>query len=325
MQVVHTVADLRAALAEFRATAFKAAGYRAAEFAASVSPKSATTQGRMHAPDALSAAPLETPQPGSVGFVPTMGNLHAGHIALVEHARRHSAFCVASVFINPLQFGANEDFSRYPRTLAADCAALDAAGCDLVFAPDAADLYPAPQTFHVAPPPDLADTLCGKFRPGHFAGVATVVLKLFNLVAPTLAVFGKKDYQQLAVIRGLVREFNLPIAVHGLDTVRDADGLARSSRNQYLSAADRPRASQLYAELRGIADAVARGETDTAHLANRAGRHLKMAGWDVDYVAVRDADTLAEPLPNSRLWVALAAARLGTTRLIDNLEIAVPS
>ena len=258
---------------------------------------------------------------GRVGFVPTMGNLHAGHLSLLELARRHADFSVASIFVNPLQFGAGEDFERYPRTLDADCAQLADAACDLVFAPAVSELYPVPQTFLVEPPAALANDLCGAFRPGHFAGVATVVLKLFNLVRPDIAVFGKKDYQQLAVIRGLTRQFNLPIEIVGGETARAADGLALSSRNQYLGADERPRAAQLARELAAIARTIAGGERDYPRLAHDAARRLKMAGWQVDYVAVRAAETLAEPGADDRELVTLAAARLGATRLIDNLEI----
>jgi pantoate--beta-alanine ligase len=259
---------------------------------------------------------------GRTGFVPTMGNLHAGHLSLVELARAASDFSVVSVFVNPLQFGAGEDFERYPRTLAADCEQLAAAGCDLVFAPEVAELYPEPQTFLVQPPAALADTLCGAHRPGHFAGVATVVAKLFNLVRPDVAVFGNKDWQQLAVIRGLVRQLNLGVEIVGALTARAPDGLALSSRNQSLSADERLRAPQLYAELQAIAAAVAAGDHGFEALARAAERRLKMAGWGVDYVAVRDAETLAAP-GAGRPLVALAAARLGATRLIDNLEFAV--
>ncbi|MFP5409665.1 MAG: pantoate--beta-alanine ligase [Gammaproteobacteria bacterium] len=257
-------------------------------------------------------------------FVPTMGNLHAGHVSLVELAKQHGAPVVASIFVNPLQFGAGEDFERYPRTLAADCEKLDAAGCDLVFAPDVAELYPVPQTFTVQPPEALANDLCGAFRPGHFAGVATVVMKLFNLVQPHTAVFGKKDFQQLHVIRGLVEQFNLSIQILAADTLRETDGLAMSSRNGYLSDAERIQATQLTRALAEIKAAVEAGARDFEALAASAARHLKMAGWRVDYVAVRDAATLAAPTPDSRRMVVLGAAWLGSTRLIDNLEIAAP-
>lgn len=277
MQVVHTVAEMRAALAGQTGTA----------------------------------------------FVPTMGNLHAGHVSLVELAKQHGQPVVASIFVNPLQFGAGEDFERYPRTLAADCDKLAAAGCDLVFAPDVAEMYPVAQTFTVQPPVSLANDLCGAFRPGHFAGVATVVLKLFNLVQPRVAVFGKKDFQQLHVIRALVEQFNLPIEIVAGDTLREADGLAMSSRNAYLGASERIQAAQLQRELAAVVAAVEAGERDFDALAASAARHLKMAGWRVDYVALRDAETLQAPTPASTRLVVLGAAWLGTTRLIDNIDVAL--
>ncbi len=257
--------------------------------------------------------------------VPTMGNLHAGHVSLVELAKRHGAPVVASLFVNPLQFGAGEDFERYPRTLDADCARLAAAGCDLVFAPEVTEMYPVPQTYTVTVPPVTANDLCGAFRPGHFDGVATVVLKLFNLIQPRIAVFGKKDFQQLHVIRELVRQFNLPIGILAGDTLREADGLAMSSRNGYLSPAERIQATQLHRALADVQSAIGRGERDFDTLAAIAMRHLKMAGWRVDYVAVRDAETLAAAQPGSTRLVVLGAATLGTTRLIDNVEISLPT
>lgn len=272
------------------------------------------------------AADLRAALAGKTGIalVPTMGNLHAGHVSLVELARRHGQPVVASIFVNPLQFGAGEDFERYPRTLDADCDTLAAAGCDMVFAPPAAEIYPAPQTFTVQPPAALANDLCGAFRPGHFSGVATVVLKLFNLAQPRVAVFGKKDFQQLFVIRELVRQFNLPIEIVAGDTMRCADGLAMSSRNGYLGPSERIQAAALYRELAGVAAAVEAGERDYDALCAAAGRRLKMAGWRVDYVALRDAATLQPPAPGSARLVALGAAWLGTTRLIDNVEASPP-
>jgi len=273
------------------------------------------------------AAELRAALAGQTGtaFVPTMGNLHAGHVSLVKLAQQHGSPVVASIFVNPLQFGAGEDFERYPRTLAADCEKLDSAGCDLVFAPDVAEMYPVPQTFTVQPPDSLAHDLCGAFRPGHFSGVATVVLKLFNLVQPRVAVFGKKDFQQLRVIQELVTQFNLPIDIVAGDTLREADGLALSSRNAYLGASERIQASQLQRELAAVVAAVQGGERDFEALAARAGRHLKMAGWRVDYVALRDAATLHAPTPASTQLVVLGAAWLGSTRLIDNLDFPIPA
>jgi pantoate--beta-alanine ligase len=259
----------------------------------------------------------------STAFVPTMGNLHAGHVSLIELAKRHGQPVVASIFVNPLQFGAGEDFERYPRTLQADCEKLAAAGCDFVFAPDVAEVYPVPQTFTVQPPGSLANDLCGAFRPGHFSGVATVVLKLFNLVQPHVAVFGSKDFQQLLVIRELVRQFNLPIDIVAGATLREADGLALSSRNAYLGASERIQAAQLQRELAAIVAAIQTGERDFEALCAAASRHLKMAGWNVDYIALRDAATLQPPTPDSTQLVVLGAAWLGKTRLIDNLDFAL--
>jgi pantoate--beta-alanine ligase len=258
-------------------------------------------------------------------FVPTMGNLHAGHVSLVELARQHGQPVVASIFVNPLQFGAGEDFERYPRTLDADCAKLATAGCDIVFAPAVSELYPVPQTFTVQPSASLTQDLDGAFRPGHFSGVATVVLKLFNLVQPRVAVFGKKDYQQWLVIRELVRQFNLPIEIVAGDTLREADGLAMSSRNGYLDASERIQATLLQHELAAIRAAVLSGERDFETLTTTACRHLKMAGWRVDYVELRDAINLQAPTPASTQLVVLGAAWLGKTRLIDNLDFSPPS
>jgi pantoate--beta-alanine ligase len=251
-------------------------------------------------------------------FVPTMGNLHAGHVALAGIAARHGRPVVASIFVNPLQFGLGEDFDRYPRTLRADCDKLEAAGTDIVFAPDVREMYPEPQTFMVQPP--LAGELCGAHRPGHFQGVATVVLKLFNMVRPRYAVFGKKDYQQLFILKGLVRQFNLPIVMVEAETERAGDGLALSSRNGYLSAVERAEAPRLYRLLRAAADRVAAGARDFAALEAEAARELAEHGWWVDYVSVRSRTTLLPPAPGEGRFVILGAARLGTTRLIDNLE-----
>jgi pantoate--beta-alanine ligase len=251
--------------------------------------------------------------------------LHAGHVSLVELARQHGGPVVASIFVNPLQFGADEDFERYPRTLATDCEKLAAAGCDLVFAPDVVEMYPTPQTYTVWVPESLANDLCGAFRPGHFDGVATVVLKLFNLVQPRVAVFGKKDFQQLFVIRELVRQFNLPIDIVAGDTLREADGLAMSSRNGYLDASERVQAAQLHQALVDIVTAVQTGERDVETLCAKARRHLNMAGWRVDYIALRDAATLQTPTSDSARLVVLGAAWMGNTRLIDNLDFIPPA
>lgn len=257
-------------------------------------------------------------------FVPTMGNLHAGHVSLIDLAKQHGHPVVASIFVNPLQFGETEDFARYPRTLDADCDKLAAAGCDLVFAPEVAELYPVPQTFSIEPPVSFTEGLCGAFRPGHFSGVATVVMKLFHLVQPRVAIFGRKDFQQLLMIRELVRQFNLPTEIVAGDTLRDPDGLAMSSRNGFLSDTERIQAVALYGQLRGIAEAITQGERDFEPRVGRAQKHLKMAGWCVDYIAVRDADNLRAVHAKTRRIVVLGAAWLGKTRLIDNIECPMP-
>ena len=256
----------------------------------------------------------------SVVLVPTMGNLHAGHLALVEEAKRHGACTVASLFVNRLQFEPGGDFDRYPRTLAEDCAKLERAGCHVAFAPEERELYPEPQEI-LLQPPKLAEQLCGDFRPGHFQGVVTVVAKLFNIVAPHTAIFGRKDYQQLAVIRALVRQLNYPIAIVGVETVREPDGLALSSRNGYLSSGERTEAVRLNRNLRRIKEKIEAGERDFGALCSFAIKDLTDAGWKVDYVAVRHQRGLALPGPADRDLVVLAAAWLGKTRLIDNLEI----
>ena len=257
-----------------------------------------------------------------VAFVPTMGSLHAGHISLMEAARRHPAAdtVVASIFVNRLQFGPNEDFDRYPRSLDSDCAKLAAAGVDFVFAPDEAELYPEPQAYKVEPPA-MGNEIEGEFRPGFFRGVCTVVLKLFNIVQPTVALFGKKDYQQLAIVRGMVRQLALPIEVVGVDTLRADDGLALSSRNLYLSPAERAEATQLYQALCALRDAIGAGQRDFAALERSAAAALDARGWKTDYFAVRRRVDLAPPQGADDALVILAASRLGTTRLIDNLEV----
>jgi pantoate--beta-alanine ligase len=258
---------------------------------------------------------------GTVALVPTMGNLHDGHIALMHEAGQRADAVVASIFVNRLQFGPSEDFDRYPRTFEADCARLEAAGVAHLLAPDEGQMYPEPQAYHVDPAPAQGDILEGAFRPGHFRGVATVVLKLFNIVAPEAAVFGKKDYQQLMVIRNMARQLALPIEIVGLDTVRAADGLALSSRNGYLAPAERAEAPRLHRQLTAIVDAVRRGERDFAALENRAAAELQRHGWQPDYLSVRRRADLQAPQSAGEALVVLAAARLGATRLIDNLEI----
>jgi pantoate--beta-alanine ligase len=264
----------------------------------------------------------------SVALVPTMGNLHAGHLDLVKLAKQQATCVVVSIFVNPLQFGANEDLANYPRTLAADCEKLQAAGADIVFVPTVAEMYPdfdgqdLKQSITVQLPA-VANDLCGASRPGHFAGVATVVLKLFNLVQPQVAVFGKKDYQQLFVIREMVKQFNLAIAILAADTVREPSGLAMSSRNGYLRSAEKAQASQLHAELVGVCEQI----KQQGHSANFLGLeqaatlNLQRQGWQVDYVAIRAASNLQAARAQDNDLVVLAAAKLGTTRLIDNLSL----
>ena len=278
MQIVHTIADLRAALA-----------------------------GR-----------------GRPAFVPTMGNLHEGHLSLVQQARLHGDVVVASIFVNRLQFLPHEDFDSYPRTFDADCAKLEAQGCDIVFAPKEKDLYPEPQTFKVQPDAQLADILEGHFRPGFFTGVCTVVMKLFQVVFATtgggVAVFGQKDYQQLMVIRRMVQQFALPIEVIAASTARADTGLALSSRNGYLSNEQRMQAMALSQALKALADAARQGG-NLAELEAEAMADLRAKGWEPDYLTVRQRNNLLVPADaTSGDLVALGAARLGSTRLIDNLE-----
>lgn len=258
---------------------------------------------------------------GKVAFVPTMGNLHEGHIALMREAKQRADHVIASIFVNRLQFGPNEDFDRYPRTLAADCERLAAAGVDHVFAPDEAEMYPQPQAYHVDPAPAHVEVLEGATRPGHFRGVCTVVLKLFNIVQPQLALFGRKDYQQVMVLKNMVRDLALPIEVLACDTIRAADGLAMSSRNGYLTPAERTEAPRLYAQLQTIAAAVRGGERDFGSLEQAAMETLAAHAWRPDYVTVRRRDDLQPPSAPEDALVVLAAARIGNTRLIDNLEI----
>jgi pantoate--beta-alanine ligase len=253
-------------------------------------------------------------------LVPTLGNLHAGHLSLIRIARARGDLVVASIFVNRLQFAPHEDFAKYPRTLERDCELLAASGCDLVFAPVDSEVYPEAQGYTVLPPPELADILEGQFRPGFFTGVCTVVLKLFNMVEPTVAVFGKKDYQQLLVIRSMVRQLALPIEIISGETVRDSSGLALSSRNGYLNDSQRAEAAQLHTSLSKLAVAVKSGRTDWQTLEREAQESLTARGWQPDYVAIRRQSDLRDPSMGGPL-VALAAARLGGTRLIDNLEI----
>jgi len=280
MQIVHTVSDLRAALGPGR----------------------------------------------SAAFVPTMGNLHDGHLSLLRAGKAEGRPLVASIFVNRLQFAPHEDFASYPRTFEADCDKLRSVGCDLLFAPDERQLYPVEQTFRVTTPHGLGDILEGEFRPGFFEGVATVVMKLFGCVQPAAAVFGMKDYQQLMVVRRMVEQFNMPIAILAGATIREADGLAMSSRNGYLNAAERAEAPALAHALQALAQRAARAGSlqALADAEREATAALQARGWKPDYLAVRRradlAPAQAADLATPGTLVALGAARLGTTRLIDNLE-----
>jgi pantoate--beta-alanine ligase len=259
-----------------------------------------------------------------------MGNLHAGHLDLVKLAKQQAACVVVSIFVNPLQFGANEDLANYPRTLGADCEKLQAAGADIVFVPSVAEMYPdfdgqALKQSITVQLPAVANDLCGASRPGHFAGVATVVLKLFNLVQPQVAVFGKKDYQQLFIIREMVKQLNLAITILAADTVREPSGLAMSSRNGYLSSAEKVQASQLRAELVSISEQIKQQgvRANFSSLEQAAALNLQRQGWQVDYVAIRAASNLQAASAGDTDVVVLAAAKLGTTRLIDNLSLKI--
>jgi pantoate--beta-alanine ligase len=266
----------------------------------------------------------------SIALVPTMGNLHAGHLDLVKLAKQQAACVVVSIFVNPLQFGANEDLANYPRTLPADCDKLQAAGANIVFVPTVAEMYPdfdgqdLKQSITVQLPA-VANDLCGASRPGHFAGVATVVLKLFNIVHPNLAVFGKKDYQQLFIIRDMVKQFNLAITILAADTVREPSGLAMSSRNGYLSSEEKTQASQLRAELVSVSEQIKQQgrRANFSSLEQAAALNLQRQGWQVDYVAIRAASNLQVASADDTDVVVLAAAKLGTTRLIDNLSLKI--
>ena len=258
---------------------------------------------------------------GSVAFVPTMGNLHEGHLALVREAAKRADQVVVSIFVNRLQFGQGEDFDRYPRTLEQDAAKLAGEGVAVLFAPSEQELYPNVAQQYNVEPPNLQNELCGAFRPGHFRGVATVVAKLFNIVEPDYACFGKKDYQQLVILQGMAADLNFGVEIVPVDIGRAADGLALSSRNQYLSEAERKQAPQLYRELQAIARSVENGNRYYAALEQQAAANLKQAGWQVDYVEIRHAGNLQVAHVGDSELVVLAAARLGNTRLIDNIEI----
>lgn len=260
---------------------------------------------------------------GRVAFVPTMGNLHEGHLALVREAKKRADNVVVSIFVNRLQFGQGEDFDKYPRTLGQDAAKLEGEGVAVVFAPDEKELYPNVEQRYNVEPPNLQNELCGRFRPGHFRGVATVVTKLFNIVQPDAACFGKKDYQQLAIIKGFAEDLNFNVEIVPVDTGRASDGLALSSRNQYLNENERAEAPRLFRELNKIAEALRGGNLAYAELEQTAVRNLMAAGWTVDYVEIRHAESLAVAHAGDKDLVVLAAARLGGTRLIDNVEVSL--
>ncbi len=257
---------------------------------------------------------------GELAFVPTMGNLHAGHVSLLRLARGHAKHVAASIFVNRLQFAPTEDFESYPRTFEDDCEKLRAEGVDLLLAPDERVLYPQPQAYIVEPPP-MANELEGAFRPRFFHGVSTVVLKLFNCVQPDVAVFGKKDYQQLMIVRNMATQLNLPLSIVGGETVREEDGLAMSSRNNNLTAAERAEAPRLNSELVAIRDAARGGRADFTAMGEKAMRRMTAAQWIPDYISVRRRADLAPATAADSELVVLGAARLGATRLIDSLEI----
>lgn len=258
-------------------------------------------------------------------FVPTMGNLHEGHLSLMRLAKRHGDPVVASIFVNRLQFGPNEDFDKYPRTLQDDAEKLEKEGVYVLFAPTEKDMYPEPQEYRVLPPDGLGNTLEGEFRPGFFTGVTTVVMKLFSCVQPRVAVFGKKDYQQLMIVRNMARQFALPTEIIGAETYRAEDGLALSSRNGYLSATERTEAPVLFQTLNKVAEEVRAGRKEVAQLEQQAMASLAQRHWQPDYVSIRRRIDLQPPsaadMEQGEPLVVLAAAKLGNTRLIDNLEI----
>jgi pantoate--beta-alanine ligase len=259
---------------------------------------------------------------GPVAFVPTMGNLHAGHLSLVRAAREVADRVVVSIFVNPLQFGKGEDFDSYPRTLQRDSEMLEGEATDLLFAPAASVVYPKPPSEQTrVEVPGISNVFCGASRPGHFVGVATVVCKVFNMVQPDVALFGKKDFQQLMVIRRMASDLSMPVRILGVDTMREPDGLAMSSRNGYLMAAERALAPALYRTLQGLAGRIQQGESDLARLQSEAALELDASGLRTDYLAIRRAEDLADPGPDDARLVILAAAYLGKARLIDNLEV----
>jgi pantoate--beta-alanine ligase len=257
-----------------------------------------------------------------VAFVPTMGNLHPGHVSLIDAARRHGERFVSSIFVNPMQFGPNEDFAHYPRTPTQDERMLAAAGCNLMFMPDVAEVFPnGSQHATRIEVPGLSRILCGEFRPGHFDGVSTIVAKLFHIVEPDVAVFGEKDFQQLTVIRRMVADLCIPVQIVGAPTVRDADGLAMSSRNQYLTPDERNLAPLIYQTLAVIAKRLQGGGGDFASMERAGVQALQAGGFRLDYFAIRRVEDLSPPQADTRHFVVLAAVRLGKARLIDNIQV----
>ena len=260
-------------------------------------------------------------QLGRVAFVPTMGNLHEGHLTLMREARKHAQTVICSIFVNPMQFGANEDLNKYPRTLDADIAALESVGVDLLYFPSIDTMYPKPLSDQTkVEVPVISDLYCGASRPGHFVGVATVVAKLFNMVQPDVALFGTKDFQQLAVIRRMVADLAMPIEIIGVPTVRNADGLAMSSRNQYLTSEQRAIAPMIYAELKQLSETLSQDLSQLEQQSADSQRRLAEAGFEPDYLHVLDAETLLPLTDQSEQGVILIAAKLGAARLIDNIE-----
>jgi pantoate--beta-alanine ligase len=258
-----------------------------------------------------------------VGCVPTMGNIHEGHLSLVDLAREQTSCVVTTIFVNRLQFGQGEDFDKYPRTFEDDCGKLEARGNTIVFAPNEKEIYPEPQIYYVDLP-KVANVLEGRFRRGHFRGMATVVLKLFNIVQPQVAVFGKKDYQQLAIVRHMTGQLSLPIRIIPAETIRAEDGLALSSRNRYLSPEQRKEAVRLRQAILQVRDSVAAGDRNFVAMEYAAGALLARHGWNVDYVVVRAQRGLSRPESQDKDLILLGAAKLGQTRLIDNLEVEAP-
>jgi pantoate--beta-alanine ligase len=269
----------------------------------------------------LRIATQRAKQLGRVAFVPTMGNLHEGHLTLMREARKHAQTVICSIFVNPMQFGANEDLNKYPRTLDADIAALESVGVDLLYFPSSDTMYPKPLVDQTkVEVPVISDLYCGASRPGHFVGVATVVAKLFNMVQPDVALFGTKDFQQLAVIRRMVSDLAMPIEIIGVPTVRNADGLAMSSRNQYLTSEQRAIAPKIYAELKQLAETLSQNLSQLEQQSADSQRRLAEAGFEPDYLHVLDAETLLPLTDQSQQGVILIAAKLGAARLIDNIE-----